>query len=105
MARVRSLSRHAHLLLAELLAAGSRWSYGYGLASRTHIKSGTLYPLLIRLEAQGYLEAEWQQPALPGRPPRHAYRLTVEGRRLAREEAASRDHPAPVLNWSGGKAS
>ena len=53
MSRNRTLSRHARALLAALLAAGERWSHGYELASLTGIKSGTLYPLLIRLEAQG----------------------------------------------------
>jgi DNA-binding PadR family transcriptional regulator len=41
--------------------------------------------LLIRLEEQGYLEAEWQQPAERGRPARHAYRLTPSGMKLARD--------------------
>jgi predicted ArsR family transcriptional regulator len=37
----------------------------------------------MRLEEQGYLEAEWQAPAQAWRPPRHAYRLTAAGRALA----------------------
>jgi PadR family transcriptional regulator, regulatory protein PadR len=68
--------------------AGETWSHGYELCRQAGIKSGTLYPLLIRLEAQGYLEAEWHPPTGPGRPPRHAYRLTVTGKQLAREVAA-----------------
>jgi DNA-binding PadR family transcriptional regulator len=84
MVRQRALSSHARALLAALLAAGDGWRHGYELASLTGIKSGTLYPLLIRLEQQGYLQAEWQTPAAPGRPPRHAYRLTASGQRLAR---------------------
>ena len=70
MTRKRALSSHARGLLAALLQAPGRWSYGYELATLTGIKSGTLYPLLIRLEASGHLEAEWQQPAASGRPPR-----------------------------------
>lgn len=89
MTRKRALSNHARALLAALFAARDGWSHGYDLASRTGIKSGTLYPLLIRFEAQGYLEAEWQQPVVSGRPPRHAYRLTLAGQRLARQEAAA----------------
>ena len=89
MTRKRALSSHARALLASLLEARGRWSYGYELASLTGIKSGTLYPLLIRLEASGHLEAEWQQPAASGRPPRHAYRLTVAGQQFAREEAVA----------------
>jgi DNA-binding PadR family transcriptional regulator len=72
-----------------LLEEHGRWKHGYDLAKACGLKSGTLYPLLIRLEAQGYLEAEWQAPAAPGRPPRHAYRLTAAGKRLAREQAGS----------------
>ena len=72
------------MVLKSLLNAGSEWSHGYELARLADVKSGTLYPLLIRLEAQGYLEAEWQQPPEGGRPPRHAYRLTSSGVQLAR---------------------
>ncbi|MFT3811400.1 MAG: helix-turn-helix transcriptional regulator [Micropepsaceae bacterium] len=72
-------------MLALLSEAGRTWSHGYDLCRRAGIKSGTLYPLLMRLEGQGHLEAEWQAPPEPGRPPRHAYRLTASGRQLARE--------------------
>ena len=84
MARTRALSPQARTVLAVLRDAGGQWSHGYELARLADMKSGTLYPLLIRLEAQGYLEAEWQQPAGGGRPPRHAYRLTGSGVQLAR---------------------
>lgn len=104
MTRKRALSNHACVLLAALLDVGCRWSYGYELSSLTGIKSGTLYPLLIRLEAQGYLEAEWQQPTASGRPPRHAYRLTASGQQLARREAVAPDQPTSVAGWLVGKA-
>jgi DNA-binding PadR family transcriptional regulator len=61
--------------------------------------------LLIRLEALGHLEAEWQQPAAGGRPPRHAYRLTAAGQRLARAEAAAPDRAAIVPELRAVKAS
>ena len=85
MVRSRSLSAPARNVLAIMAGASARWWHGYELCQQAGIKSGTLYPLLIRLEAQHYLEAEWQQPAEAGRPPRHAYRLTAAGRQLARE--------------------
>lgn len=85
MARNRTLSGHARNLLAAMAEAGGRWRHGYELCQQAGIRSGTLYPLLIRLEAQGYLEAEWQAPTEAGRPPRHAYRLTAAGLRLAQE--------------------
>ena len=95
MSRNRSLSDHARRVLAVLLDAQGRWSYGYELAKLANVKSGTLYPLLMRLEARGYLEAEWQQPTDRGRLPRHGYRLTAEGRRLARESLPSANASYP----------
>lgn len=83
MVRSRALSPHARSVLALLEKAGTDWSHGYALCQAAGIKSGTLYPLLIRLEGQGYLEARWELPAA-GRPPRHVYRLTATGRELAR---------------------
>ena len=105
MLRKRALSKHARALLAALLEAGPRWSHGYELASLTGIQSGTLYPLLIRLEAQGHLEAEWQQPAASGRPPRHAYRLSVTGRRLAQGLELHQPLPAPRLRGQEASSS
>ncbi|HEX8585245.1 MAG TPA: helix-turn-helix transcriptional regulator [Allosphingosinicella sp.] len=84
MTRSRALSAQAWSLLVALADPGSAWRHGYDLARLTGLRSGTLYPLLIRLEGQGYLEAQWQPPASPGRPPRHAYRLTASGAALAR---------------------
>lgn len=93
MSRTRALSAHARTVLAALLDARGQWSHGYELARLAGVKSGTLYPLLIRLEAQGHLEAEWQEPTERGRPPRHAYRLTASGVGLALANPLSQ--PAP----------
>ena len=65
------------------MRAGAQGRHGYDLCREAQIKSGTLYPLLIRLEAKGYLAADWQAAEIPGRPPRHVYRLTAAGSRLA----------------------
>ena len=101
MVRSRALSDHARALLAALAQAGPDWRHGYDLARSTGLRSGTLYPLLIRLEAQGHLEAEWQPPAAAGRPPRHAYRLTEAGRELARREGAASQAGAPARLRAG----
>lgn len=82
MLRSRAPSPATRAVLAALVEAAPGWSHGYELCRLTGLKSGTLYPLLIRLESQGYLAAEWQAPE-PGRPPRHAYRLTAEGLQYA----------------------
>ena len=90
------MSKPARVLLAALLLKPEEWRHGYDLALETGLKSGTLYPLLIRLKDQGYLEAEWRQPVASGRPPRHAYRLTAAGHRLARGAGAEQaDFAAP----------
>ena len=102
MTRRRTLSKPARALLAALLEAREGWSHGYELASITGIKSGTLYPLLLRLESESYLEAEWRAPVAGGRPPRHAYRLTTAGRRLAHAEAKAPGDR--VEDWQGREA-
>lgn len=101
MKRRRALSVHAQTILVMLLEARSRWSHGYELAQGANIKSGTLYPLLIRLAEQGYLEAEWQAPAQAGRPPRHAYRLTSAGVQLARSLAAGESRVPKLVPQAG----
>ena len=88
MPRPRKSSRQTQVVLAAFCQAPHAWCYGYDLCKRTGLKSGTLYPLLIRLHDQGVLEAEWHPSAGVGRPPRHAYRLTRPGLALAREVIA-----------------
>ena len=65
------------------------WRHGYELMKQAGLLSGTLYPLLMRMGDQGLVEAQWQEPTQPGRPPRHAYRLTAKGLELARSIADS----------------
>jgi PadR family transcriptional regulator, regulatory protein PadR len=60
------------------------WQYGYELSKLTGLTSGTLYPLLMRLDDQRLLESCWLEPERAGRPPRHAYRLTTTGLEFAR---------------------
>ncbi|GGH07430.1 PadR family transcriptional regulator [Silvibacterium dinghuense] len=74
------------LVLRELLRSPRAWSYGYDISRETGLKSGTLYPLLIRLAEQQLLETRWEA-AENGRPPRHMYRLTANGVRAARDWA------------------
>lgn len=90
MARFRTPSPQTRAVLAALLQQPREWRHGYEISAETGLKSGTLYPLLMRLEAQKLLEAEWRDSAHPGRPPRHVYRLTPDGVAFAREYAAER---------------
>ena len=99
MAHYADLSRHTRLVLAAFAECPGDWRYGYDLCRQVGIKSGTLYPMLIRLAGRKLLAAEWHPPEKPGRPARHAYRLTAEGLALARAQ------PAPaVTNQLGREA-
>ncbi len=62
--------------------------YGFDLMERTRLSSGTLYPILARLEHAGWLtrHTEVSAPAAAGRPPRKFYRISANGEMLARRE-------------------
>jgi PadR family transcriptional regulator, regulatory protein PadR len=81
-------------VLAALCAQPVQWQHGYALAKQTGLKSGTLYPILIRLADRGMVEACWQDEPEPGRPRRHLYRLTAAGLASATEALASAASPA-----------
>ena len=83
MARTQNISPQTRQVLATLARQPQAWRHGYDLSRETGLKSGTLYPLLMRLKDQALLESEWRQPLEPGRPPRHAHRLTAAGVALA----------------------
>ena len=83
MAEDIRLSRQTVSLLEALCESPSTWHYGYDLSRRTELKSGTLYPILMRLADAGWLETKWEHAEENGKP-RHLYRLTAEGRRKAR---------------------
>ena len=60
-------SRQALSVLAALHDRPQAWRHGYDLMGETNLKSGTLYPLLMRLADDGLLESEWQEPVPPAR--------------------------------------
>jgi PadR family transcriptional regulator, regulatory protein PadR len=94
-------------VLADLCATPSQWRHGYGIARDTGLKSGTLYPVLIRLADRGLVEARWEDEQPAGRPRRHLYRLTAEGLAaaegaLARAPSSARA-PATVRGGQSGR--
>lgn len=76
----RRLSAQSQAVLDTLYARPSEWLYGLEISAATGLKSGSLYPILIRLSERGLLESRWLEPQKQGRPPRHAYRITGKGR-------------------------
>ncbi len=106
MPRKPNTSPQTLLVLLLLLEEPTTWHYGYEISQRTGLKSGTLYPILIRLADQGWLETRWAEPEREGRPARHTYRLTAEGARAAAAIIASvrKEHPVlrPRVEGAGG---
>jgi DNA-binding PadR family transcriptional regulator len=81
------LSTETRTVLERFLERPTDWRYGYELSRATGLKSGTLYPILMRLEKYALLEAQWVTTDA-GTPPRHTYRLTPNGLELARTQLA-----------------
>jgi PadR family transcriptional regulator PadR len=77
--RTQRFSPQTLSVLAVLCTEPARWRHGYGMAQEAALKSGTLYPILIRLADRGLVEASWEDEQPAGRPRRHLYRLTASG--------------------------
>ena len=92
MQRNRPPSAQAISVLRALAADPARWRYGYDLAAEVHLKSGSLYPILVRLADRGLLETSWE-PGRGSRRPRHLYRLTLAGREYVAALAPARAWP------------
>ncbi len=59
---------------------------GREIADATNLASGTMYPILVRLEASAWVSSRWEEgdPAVLGRPRRRFYKITEDGRRKSR---------------------
>jgi len=84
------LSPQTVLILDAFLDHPEQWKYGYDLSRITGLKSGTLYPILMRLAGRKLLETQWET-AEPGKPPRHMYRFTPDGLRFARANSPAHE--------------
>jgi PadR family transcriptional regulator PadR len=78
------------LVLRALLADPSKELYGVEIGQAAGLPSGTVHPILARLETVGWLESRWEEidPRVEGRPARRYYRLTPDGMELARSALA-----------------
>ncbi|MET8848468.1 helix-turn-helix transcriptional regulator [Amycolatopsis sp. NPDC004625] len=68
-------------MLQVLLADPAEEYYGLELSAATQLPSGTLHPILARLESLGWLESHWENadPRAEGRPRRRYYKLSPDG--------------------------
>src|SRR3954447_21932118 len=85
------------LVLEALVLDPDRELYGVEIGELANLMSGTVHPILARLEGVGWLTSRWEDidPQVEGRPARRYYRLTADGVTAARA-ALARAH-RPVL--------
>jgi PadR family transcriptional regulator, regulatory protein PadR len=71
---------------------------GADVQKRCGLASGTLYPILLRLESAGWFVSRWESidPVAAGRPRRRLYRLTPSGLTRASEVFASFGRRVPA---------
>src|ERR1700730_9744898 len=83
------VTRQTFEVLPALIACPQAGLSGAQIARTTKLASGTLYPILMRLEQAGWLESQWEteDPHTLGRPRRRFYRVTGLGENRARAEA------------------
>lgn len=66
------------------------YHHGFDIMDATGLPSGTVYPILRRLDAEGCVRSQWERDGearKEQRPPRRYYELTSHGRRIAAEAA------------------
>jgi PadR family transcriptional regulator PadR len=76
--------------------------WGLRLCQDADLGSGTVYPLLERLERIGWIRGSWEDPAPVDRPRRRFYEVTGAGRQVAAAALAARS--AARLRWLPGSA-
>ena len=87
-------------LVLQALAAG--FHYGFDVMDATGLPSGTVYPILRRLDREGLLESSWEKHAnaqQEQRPPRRYYALTASGDRMLASALAR----YPILEQAVGR--
>jgi DNA-binding PadR family transcriptional regulator len=89
------MTLHTLLILQALLQNPSREMYGLELSEETGLLPGTAYPILLRLENEGWLVSRWEDidPHVEKRPPRRYYRFTAGGAQQASAACASARRP------------
>lgn len=88
------------LVLRAMLADPAREMYGLEIGQAAELASGTIHPILARLERCGWLESRWEDkdPHLVGRPRRRYYRLTSDGIVGATRALNRVRTPTPLMN-------
>jgi PadR family transcriptional regulator, regulatory protein PadR len=95
------------MVLCELIADPTREMYGLELSAAAGLPSGTIHPILARLEKVGWLRSRWENvdPSEKGRPRRRYYSLNPNS--IAPVQAAlhrTKTSTHTVLRWRAGLA-
>ena len=80
--------RPGYATLAILKAIANGYRHGFDIIDITSLPGGTVYPALARLESEGCLLSQWEDPAIAqqeGRPPRRYYTLRPAGERTLQD--------------------
>lgn len=87
------------MVLQALLDEPGREMYGLEICKAAKLASGTIHPILARLERVGWLESSWEDidPVKEGRPRRRYYHLNGTGAVSARAALARVDNPGTVV--------
>jgi PadR family transcriptional regulator PadR len=94
---------HSTTLVLVALARGVR--HGFDLLDETGLESGTVYPILRRLERAGLVRSRWeavQRARAEGRPPRRYYELSGAGAEALQEALALHPGAANIAGARGG---
>jgi PadR family transcriptional regulator, regulatory protein PadR len=100
MAAEPRLTEQAIRVIRALLEDPSKPRYGRDIARATQLKSGSLHPILARLEQAGWIESFWEEPTKhedAGRPRRRYYRFTTDGAQCARLAIAARSNEGAAI--------
>lgn len=84
------------LVLHALLQTPTEELYGLQIGEMAGLATGTVHPILARLERLGWLESHWEDvdPSAAGRPARRYYRLTGVGADHAQDALARAHRPS-----------
>ena len=87
MTTERRITEQTERILETLLTDPTAEWWGTRIAPTAGLKSGSLYPALMRMERFGWLASRWEEvdPSEARRPRRRLYHLTAEGQRTAEE--------------------
>src|SRR5690242_8540274 len=81
------MTLHTLAVLQAMLEDPTSAHYGLEIANAVNFPTGTVYPILARLETAGWVSSNWENvtPSEEGRPRRRLYTLTGSGARAARQ--------------------